>query len=122
MLITMFLVGNARTLGMQKGLSLTDSQWNLCLTIIFLSICRFRSSEQHDPENFEAKCAADHPACYMGNHSYPYSSGERLQRPPRYKICLWGSRGENSLRSSITTSEMLIPCQRPAFSQLLHIS
>ena len=41
MLITMFLVGNARTLGMQKDLNLTDSQWNLCLTIFFFPYAAF---------------------------------------------------------------------------------
>jgi hypothetical protein len=41
MLISDPLVGNARTLGMQKDLNLTDKQWNLCLTIFFFPYAAF---------------------------------------------------------------------------------
>ena len=34
-------VGNARTLGMQKDLGLSGTQWNICLTIFFFPYCAF---------------------------------------------------------------------------------
>jgi sugar phosphate permease len=40
-LTAIFEVGNARTLGMQKDLNLTDAQWNLCLTIFFFPYAVF---------------------------------------------------------------------------------
>jgi hypothetical protein len=40
-LIVLSAVGNARTLGMQKDLSLTDGQWNICLTIFFFPYSLF---------------------------------------------------------------------------------
>ncbi|KFY96776.1 hypothetical protein V498_02474, partial [Pseudogymnoascus sp. VKM F-4517 (FW-2822)] len=34
-------MGNARTLGMQKDLGLSGTQWNICLTIFFFPYCAF---------------------------------------------------------------------------------
>lgn len=39
--LTIQTVGNARTLGMQKDLGLSGTQWNICLTIFFFPYCAF---------------------------------------------------------------------------------